>query len=220
MTQPLSILDQGEFQFYVVSEHGIHFKADIPRDEWLNVTKRLSDMIEGATLTREKGLMLLADTLNFGENKFGEEFSQAIDGMRHTLGLTPKTISNAQRIYRLIEPSRRRVGLTLSHYDLIAALSQKEQESLMDEAQTKEMSVSEFRHAVIERHPKTKRGKTRKGGADLKSEEGLQIAAEKIAIWFAENEKGLTAAQLKKWKPLLEPLFKVYRRKWQSGHKR
>jgi hypothetical protein len=117
-----SILTQGSFKFYTVTEHGIEFKPNTPRADWLEVMKRLCDMFEGAEMTKQRSLMLLADAANYGESEYGEEFAQAIEGMRQALGLTPKTVANAQSVYKRIEASRRRDGLTLGHYSVIAPL--------------------------------------------------------------------------------------------------
>lgn len=128
MKTATSILQQGSFRFYTVSEHGIEFKPNTPQDEWLATMKRLCDMFEGAEMTKQRSLMLLADAANYGESEYGEEFAQAIEGMRQALGLTPKTIANAQHVYKRIEASRRRDGLTLGHYSVIAPLPVNEQD--------------------------------------------------------------------------------------------
>lgn len=102
MTKTLSILDQGKFDFYSVTETGIDFKPETPRADWLKVVESLCNMFEGTVLAKERTLMLLADSLNFGQDAFGEEYAQAIDDTKAALGLSPKTVANAQSIYKKI----------------------------------------------------------------------------------------------------------------------
>lgn len=128
------ILTVGKFEFYAVSEHGMSFVPETPRAEWLDAVKRLTHFYEGSTMARERCLMCLADALNFGELAFGEDYTQAVDGMRQALGLSPKTISNAKWAFGKIDVSLRKEGITLNHYNLIAALEPTEQARFIDEA--------------------------------------------------------------------------------------
>lgn len=211
----ISILTQGQFTFYTVTEHGMTFLAETPRDTWLDVMKQLCGMHEGAVMTAERTLMLLADALNFGEKAFNEEFAQAIEGTRQSLGLTPKTISNAQWAYGRIDASRRRDGLTLAHYSVIAALPPAEQDRFMDNAIEAHMTVQALKQEVADKFPKTKRGKTR----TTKPKPGKETAATALAKmidvsnWLSEHSDEVDA----KWKAALEKAHLIYRRKWQSG---
>lgn len=214
--QQLSILDQGEFKFFTVTSHGISFRPATPRGVWLETVQKLCQMFEGAEMTRQKCLMLLADAMNYGQDEYGEEFAQAIEGMRQALGLTPKTIANAQAVYKKIEPSRRRDGITLGHYSVISALEPAEQEEFMDMALADPkhtFTVDELKNEVAAAHPKTKRGKERK----TKPKEGKDNTASILqklidsSNWFSENEP------TEKMKGPLSKLHLAFRRKWQSG---
>jgi hypothetical protein len=215
-----SIFDQGEFEFYSVSEHGIEFKQDTPQDTWLHVVEQLTKMFESSHRLHIRVMFLLGDALTFGEAAYGEEYAQAIDMTRKVMQLSEKSIKNAAWICSSIAPSLRRETLTFAHHEVVAALEPDEQREFLDQAESENLTVSALKKIIKERHPTTKRGKVRKGTADLKSEEGLQLATDKISAWLADNEKELNTAQLKAWQPLLAPLFKFYRRHWQSGHKR
>jgi hypothetical protein len=215
-----TILDQGQFEFYEVSEHGIEFKKNTPKEHWLNVVEQLTKMFESSHRLHIRVMFLLGDALTFGEAAYGEEYAQAIDLTRKVMQLSEKSIKNAAWICSSIAPSLRRETLTFAHHEVVAALVPEEQREFLDQAESENMTVSKLKKAIKERHPTTKRGKARKSSADLASEEGLQLAVEKAVAWLSENEKEMTAAQLAKWKKPLEPLFKFYRRKWQSGHKR
>lgn len=169
-------------------------------------------------MTKQKALMLLADALNYGQDAYGEDFSQAVEGMRQALGLTPKTIANAQAIYKKIEPERRRDGITLGHYSVISALDPAEQDKLMDRALADPkhtFTVDELKNEVAAIHPKTKRGKTRKVKAqpnyDGDTAETVLHKLADCADWFKSN------SATEKMKSDMQEIYKAFRRKWASG---
>lgn len=215
MKTATSILQQGSFRFYTVSEHGIEFKPNTPQDEWLATMKRLCDMFEGAEMTKQRSLMLLADAANYGESEYGEEFAQAIEGMRQALGLTPKTIANAQHVYKRIEASRRRDGLTLGHYSVIAPLPVNEQDEFMDRVLANPqhtLTVAELKTEVATVHPETKRGQRRKVKEKAVEETSATVLQKLIdaSNWFSEH------APTEKMKGPLSKLHLAYRRKWKK----
>lgn len=213
----LSILDQGEFQFYTVTEHGISFKEQTPQKDWLKAVEQLCGMYEGSELAKQRSLMLLADALNFGQEIFGEEFAQAIDDTRQALGLSPKRIANAQSVYKKIEASRRRDGITLGHYSVISAFEPQEQDRYMDLISAHKMGVETLKETVASDHPKTKRGKERKtkSGPDTAA-----TALQKLVdVSNFLSEKTVDVLTDKWWEPM-KKLNGFFRRKWQPGHKK
>lgn len=212
MTKPLSILDQGEFQNFSVSEHGITFKQETPQEDWLKAVQSLCGMYEGTELARQRTLMLLADALNFGEASYGESFSQAIDSTRQALGLTPKTIANAQWTYKRIEPARRRSGISLGHYSVLASLNPEEQEKYFDQIETHHLTVQSLKETVAEDHPKTKRGTNRKTSED--DDKSILQKLEECSHYFIDH------SPTEKMKFQLAALHLAYRRKWQSGRRK
>lgn len=217
------ILTPGKFEFYTVTQTGISFDQTTPRAEWLDVVKRLTHFYEGSAMAKERCLMCLADALNFGADAFGESHAQAIDGMRQALGLTPKTIANAQWVYKKIESSRRREGLTLGHYSVIAALETPADQDVFinkviaDPKRT--LSVADLKEEVAEVHPKTKRGKPRKTKAQPEgkwsdSDETIIFKLADCANWFKSNEPS------EKMKGDLGELYRVFRRHWMKGKKK
>lgn len=171
-------------------------------------------------MTKQRALMLVADAANYGEKRFGEEFASAISGMRQALGLTPKTIANAQWVYGKIEAARRKSGLTLGHYSVIAAIKDADaqdkfiEQVISDPKHT--LTVQELKEEVAEKFPKTKRGKTRK----TKSPDDGDTAGTVLhkladcADWFMSNEP------TEKMKPSAQIIYKAYRRQWMGGHKK
>lgn len=194
-----SIMTQGDFEFYVVSEHGIEFKKDCTREAWLEALEKLSGMYESSGRLHFRSICMLGDAFNFGERTFGEEYAQAIDSARKYMRLNMKTVQNAAWICASIEPSRRREALSLSHHEAVAALDDAEQDELLALAENEGLSVSALKKVVSERHPKTAKGKKRATKMDLKSESGLQAAADKIVEFFAEYDAIEDAVALKDW---------------------
>lgn len=206
MSKPLSILDQGDFQFYSVSRTGITFKDETTREVWLDAMQQLCGMHEGAKLTEERTLMMIADALNYGESHFSEEFAQAIDGARMALGLKPKTIANAKWAYGKIEASRRRETITLGHYMVVAALEPAEQDKYFDQIETHRMTIWDLKEIVAEEHPKTKRGAKRKTSEETEATALQKL--EDVLEWIKGN--GIS----QKFKPGLEAAYLLYRRKF------
>lgn len=211
------ILTVGKFEHYSVSEHGISFNLETPKGEWLETVRRICHFHDSTVKARERTVMLLADALNYGEQTYGEEFAQAIDGLRESLGLTPKTISNAQWAYKKIDVSRRREGLTLAHYSVIAGLDEPaEQDKYIEFAIKDTMTVQTLKEVVAEAHPKTKRGQKRKAsnGAAPTDFQGKLTEVNDHLLNGDINQLG------DDWKPILEVIYKIYRRRWQSGRKK
>lgn len=203
-----NILTVGNFLFWSVSQYGIEFKSSTPRDEWLDAVKRLCLMHDGAAMTRERTLMLLADSLNFGEQAYGEEFAQAIDGTREALGLSPKTIANAKWVYGKIQCSFRKDGLRLGHYTAIAALEPDQQEKYIELALQDKMSIETLKEIVREAHP----GPAKKIKPLMIDDEktAFQKLVEVNAYFSSTDITQLSDA----WKPHLEITAKIYRHRW------
>lgn len=203
-----NILTVGNFLFYSVSQYGIEFKSETPRDEWLDAVKRLCLMHDGAAMTKERTLMLLADSLNFGEQAYGEEFAQAIDGTREALGLSPKTISNAKWAYGKISSSFRKDGLRLGHYIAIAKLEPEQQEKYISLALQDKMSIETLKEVVKEAHPGTAKKVKRLMIDDEKT--AFQKLIEVNAYFSSNDINKLSDA----WEPHVAVGYKIYRRRW------
>lgn len=212
-----TIMDQGQFEFWTVTETGIDFNKATPKEQWLEVVEKLTKMFEGTHRLHVRTMFMLGDALRFGEAAYGEDYAQAIDMTRKVMQVSEKTIKNAAWICASVDAARRRETLTLAHHEVVAALDDAEQDELLGKAESENLTVSGLKKEVKARHPETKRGRTRKTGVDLTSEEGLHHAQEKVGAWLSENK---TAKLSKKWKAALEPAYKAYRRCFMgSGHK-
>jgi hypothetical protein len=84
------------------------------------------------------------DLLNFGDAVYGFSASQA----EALVGRAPETLNRWTWVCRSIPPSRRRVGLSFSHHEVVAKLDPSEQTRLLDLAEAERLNVHEFRGAV------------------------------------------------------------------------
>lgn len=205
-----SILTVGRFQFYSVSQIGIVFAPETPTSEWRDALNRLFTILDGATLTRDRALMLIADALNFGEKAYGKEYQEAIKETRIALGLAEKTVKNAISVYRKVDSSRRREGVSLKHYSVISPMKPEQQAAFIERTVSEKMSVSELKEAVAEQFPKTSRGQTRKAATPDDEQSALQKFTDSNNFCLGRNIDDLGLA----WKPQFEIAYKIYRRRW------
>jgi hypothetical protein len=211
---PTSILDQGAFKFYSVSEHGIKFKPGAPQDVWLDVVGRLTAMFESSHRLHVRVMFLLGDALAFGEAAYGEEYAQAIDMTRKVIQLSEKSIKNAEWICASVAPSLRRETLTFSHHEVVAPLDPEEQSEFLDQAESENLTVSALKKLIKERHPTTSRGEERVSSVNLRSVQGLLIACRKAGEWLTENEETMMPAQVREWREALTPICRFCSHYW------
>lgn len=101
----------------------LKFRDDTPYEVWAAAVKRLK--------SAEKAIQWwLGDALRFGERKYGEMYSQALEESDYSYGALRDVAWVAGRF----ELSRRRDNLPWSHHREVAALEPEEQEALLDQA--------------------------------------------------------------------------------------
>jgi hypothetical protein len=125
-----------------VSKTGLTITAPLTFAEWESLGAGLQSMHKSI-------LFLLGDWLCWGEQRFSEEFSQAIKAKGHAV----QTLLNAQWVSSRIEPSRRRENLSWTHHSEVAALPAADQDTLLQQAIDNEWSTRELREAVREIKP-------------------------------------------------------------------
>jgi hypothetical protein len=86
----------------------------------------------------------LCDWLNFGEVKYGQTFSQAVDA----IGLQPDYLAILKYVGSRVDASRRRESLSFSHHRLIAPLEPQEQERFLSEAEKHRWTRDDMHAAV------------------------------------------------------------------------
>jgi phage N-6-adenine-methyltransferase len=126
-------------------ERALVFREDTPFEVWSEVVGRLK--------SAEKSIQWwIGDALRFGERKYGEMYSQALEATDYSYG----ALRDAAWVSGRVELSRRRDNLPWSHHREVAALEPEEQDALLDAAAPGEgeekprMSVREVREKAQE----------------------------------------------------------------------
>jgi hypothetical protein len=122
---------------FVLQRNGLYPKGNPTFEEWIKV----GDFIKKSNQSVQ---FWLGDWLNYGEARWGEKYSQALETTEYALG----TLQNAAWVASNVDPVRRRAGLSFSHHQTVAHLPPQEQEILLDEAEEKQLTVGEFRKLV------------------------------------------------------------------------
>jgi len=116
---------------------GLVVKGEPTYAEWEQCGKQLHHI--------EKGRMWwIGDWLNYGERKYGEMYTQAMDGT----GAAYQTLRNAKWTCEQIELSRRRDNLSFAHHAEVAGLSIEEQDLWLDAAEAAGWTRSDLRQQI------------------------------------------------------------------------
>lgn len=104
-------------------EKYLKFRDDTPYEVWAEVVGRLK--------SAEKSIQWwIGDALKFGERKYGEMYSQVLEGTDYTYG----ALANMAYVAGRIESSRRHENLSFTHHQEVASLDPAEQDVLLAEA--------------------------------------------------------------------------------------
>jgi len=129
-----SLLPQ-EFDRYVrVGSRHLTFSEDTPFRVWEAVVRVLKHY--------ERSIQFwLGDALAFGERRYGETYSQALEETDYTYG----GLANMAYVSRKVEVSSRDETLSWSHHRAVAPLEPHEQRALLGKAREEGWSVSRLR---------------------------------------------------------------------------
>lgn len=121
----------------VITPTSLSLPEDLEYDSWVVI---------GDTLKRmEKSVQWwIGDWLRFGERKYGEMYSQALEAT----GLEYGTLANAKYVAEKIESSFRNENLSFTHHYHVASLPPDKRDELLDEAVDNGWSVRELRQEV------------------------------------------------------------------------
>lgn len=120
-----------------LSRTALELPADMSFEEWSAYGQRLSRMAEGV-------MWWLGDWWRYGERRYGERASQALDAD----GYSYQTLRSAGYVAGRFEPFRRLNNLTWSHHLEVAALDPGEADKLLTEAASEGWSTRELRAEV------------------------------------------------------------------------
>jgi len=117
-----------------LTETSLVIQNDIDFDEWMTIGNFLKQI-------NKYVLWWLGDWLNFGENVYGEKYSQALDETDHSYG----GLRNSAWVSGRIEMSRRRDNLSWSHHYEVAALPENKQDKYLQKAEENNWSRNRLR---------------------------------------------------------------------------
>jgi hypothetical protein len=118
-----------------VSPVGLEITVKLSYEQW-------TELMQGLQRAHRSILWLLGDALCWGEDAFGEKFSQVVSEYAR------QTQYNAQWVSRHVEISRRREILPWSHHAEVAMLEPAAQDRFLDAAERNVWGVRELREAV------------------------------------------------------------------------
>lgn len=87
---------------------------------------------------------LLGDWLNAGEDRFGEDYAQAVE----LTGLSERTLLVAAWVARSVPPEARRPNLPWTHHRVVAALPPSERDALLERCENEGWSERELRNQL------------------------------------------------------------------------
>lgn len=120
-----------------VTDVGIVFPDDYKFNNWLKDGEAIGRMSKSI-------LFYLGDWCNYGEQKYGEKYSQALEHTKFDYG----TLRNAAWVCSSVPLERRNKNLTFGHHYEVAKLKEHEQVQMLSEAELNTWSVRQLRNVV------------------------------------------------------------------------
>ncbi|MFA5376469.1 MAG: DNA methyltransferase [Dehalococcoidia bacterium] len=114
--------------------NSMEFVTNPTYEEWERLGERLK-YINGSVQ------FWIGDWVNYGENRYGDKYAQAIDATDYDYG----TLANARYVAEKVEFSRRRENLPFSHHQEVASLPPEDQEMLLSKAEEEHLSLAALR---------------------------------------------------------------------------
>lgn len=127
---------------YRLTPAGAIFDEDIGFEEW-NKFGKMAFVLSGAML------WYVGDWINFGEKKFGEKYSQALDCTKYDYG----TLRNAAWVANRVPVHIRRPNLSWRHHAEVAKFKPEDQNTILDMAQSHDMSSNSLREFLHKQYP-------------------------------------------------------------------
>jgi len=119
------------------SEMGITYAGDVTFDQWAQ---------DGAVLKFFHRALAFCwgDWLNYGESRFGETYSQALEASDYEVG----TLRNAKWVSSRIPVERRIPTLGYGHHQAVAPLEPKDQDKWLERAAKNKWTIADLRRAM------------------------------------------------------------------------
>lgn len=120
-----------------LTEVGLVLPKSLSFEKWLEVMQTLGRISKSC-------LWWWGDALVFGEAKYGEKYSQALDETDYDY----QTLRDAAWVSNSIELSRRRDSLSWAYHREVAVLEPEQQDVLLDKAASEKWKRNDLRQAV------------------------------------------------------------------------
>lgn len=126
-----------ETQWMKLNPVSLSFKGDVPFEEWMRSGYQLAVITKGV-------MFWIGDWLNFGENRYGEKYSQALE-----MGLFEiETLRNVSWVCRKVPAAVRRFNLSFGHHTEVAPLDLEKQGEYLERAEREQLTVMELRRLI------------------------------------------------------------------------
>ncbi len=122
---------------FVMTSKGIIVTGEPDYDEWSAATS-------WAQKVEKHSPWWVVDLIKFGEAKFGEKYTQAIE----VTGKAAGTLMNSVWVGEKIPIERRHEKLSFAHHQEVAALPPEEQDQWLDKAEIEDLSSKQLRQHI------------------------------------------------------------------------
>lgn len=120
-----------------VTKTGLILNKGLAFKQWLTAGELLKSLDRSLP-------WMIGDWLNYGEDHYGETYTQALDNTDYEY----QTLNDQKWVAAKIEVSRRRENLSWSHHREVAAISSKEQDFWLDVAERECLTRKELRARI------------------------------------------------------------------------
>jgi hypothetical protein len=114
-----------------ISETGLSVVSELSYDQWSTLMQTLYRMDTAFQFA-------LGDALNYGENRYGERYAQAMEVTGHSY----QSLANYAWVSKAVPIDRRVTGLSWTHHRIVARLDSEQQALMLQRALTERMTVT------------------------------------------------------------------------------
>lgn len=187
-----------------VEKNGLVIKEGLEPKEWIDgVVKPLRDLID---TMHGSALWWWGDALAYGERKYGEMYTQALEQSDYNYG----TLRNAKLVSERIELSRRHDNLSWSHHAEVALTieDKNERTQWLKRAEKEGLSKSDLRKAI--RISKSGRESQDPPNTDAGQFSAITAAKQLRTFFEHEDVKGWDKERCSLWMNDLQPIAAAY----------
>ncbi len=128
-----------QFSIIKLTKNGIQIGQEkMPYQEWAKLGKELHRI-------RRWAAWAIGDWLNYGEQRYGEMYAQALEDTQYSYS----TLSKMKYVSSRFEMFRRAENLSWSHHVEVAALPRKDQDKWLKRAEAEDWSKSDLRGHLL-----------------------------------------------------------------------